>query len=116
MILIVSILVSFLVPWPWKLLVLVGGLLLEVGEVVWGLKLARRWRPRTGAEAMVGMQGQVVEACRPNGRVRVKGELWDATCAAGADVGDTVTVARVDGLRLHVDAPAGGDVHPIGAM
>jgi membrane protein implicated in regulation of membrane protease activity len=46
----------------------------------------------------------------------VKGELWDATCAAGADVGDTVTVARVDGLRLQVDPQAESDVHPIRAM
>jgi membrane-bound serine protease (ClpP class) len=114
--LIIAILLSFLVPWPWKLLVLIGGVLLEIGEVIWGLRLARRWRPRTGAEAMIGMRAEVVEPCRPDGRVRVKGELWDATCASGADVGDPVVVARVDGLRLHVDPLPPGDVHPIRAM
>ena len=115
-ILIVSILLSFLVPWPWKLLVLIGGIVLEIGEVIWGRKLARRWRPQTGAEAMVGMHGEVVEACRPDGRIRIQGELWDATCAAGADVGDTVTVARVAGLRLHVEPLAATEVHPIRTM
>jgi membrane protein implicated in regulation of membrane protease activity len=115
-ILIVAILLSFLVPWPWKLLVLIGGIVLEIGEVIWGRKLARRWRPQTGAEAMVGMQGEVVETCRPDGRVHVNGELWDATCPAGADVGDTVTVARVEGLRLFVDPLAATDVHPIRTM
>ena len=41
-------------------------------------------------------------ACRPEGQVRIKGELWQARCEAGADVGDTVRVERLDGLTLVV--------------
>jgi hypothetical protein len=37
----------------------------------WGLSLARRWKPKTGAEAMIGEEAQVVAACRPLGDVRV---------------------------------------------
>lgn len=105
MVLLLTIVLAFFVPWPWNLLVLFGGVLLEIGEVIWGLRLARRWRPKTGREAMIGMRAEVVSPCRPKGNVRVSGELWEATCAAGADVGDTVTIKRIEGLNLIV-APA----------
>jgi membrane protein implicated in regulation of membrane protease activity len=89
-------------PWPWNLLVILGGLAIEVGELTWGLRLARKWRPTTGAEAMIGEEATVVARCRPDGQVRIAGELWQARCEAGADVGDTVRVDRLDGLTLVV--------------
>ena len=89
-------------PWPWNLAVILGGLAIETGELAWGLRLARRWRPATGAEAMIGRHAEVVSPCRPDGQVRIQGELWQARCAAGADVGDTVRVDRLDGLALVV--------------
>jgi membrane protein implicated in regulation of membrane protease activity len=33
----------------------------------------------------------------------LEGALWEATCAAGADAGDTVTVLALDGLTLVVE-------------
>jgi membrane protein implicated in regulation of membrane protease activity len=101
--LIIAVILSFFVPWPWNLLVVLGGILVEVGEITWGLRLARRWRPRTGREAMIGMRGEVVSPLRPTGQVRVNGELWEATAAGGADVGDTVVVQSLDGLNLTVE-------------
>jgi membrane protein implicated in regulation of membrane protease activity len=99
----VAILLALLVfPWPWNLLVILGGLAIEAGELTWGLRLARKWRPTTGAEAMIGEEAVVTAACRPGGQVRIKGELWQARCEAGADVGDTVRVERLDGLTLIV--------------
>jgi membrane-bound serine protease (ClpP class) len=89
-------------PWPWNLAMILGGLAIEVGELAWGLRLARRWKPRTGAEAMIGEQASVVTACRPLGEVRVQGELWRALCAEGADAGETVRIERIDGLTLIV--------------
>jgi len=86
-VLILAVILAFFVPWPWNLLVLFGGVLLEVGEVIWGRRLARRWRPKTGREAMIGMRAEVVSPCQPKGNVRVHGELWEASCAAGAAVG-----------------------------
>jgi membrane-bound serine protease (ClpP class) len=88
--------------WPWNLLVILGGLAIEAGELTWGLRLARKWRPATGAEAMIGEEAEVVAPCRPDGQVRIQGELWRARCDAGADVGDTVRVDRLDGLTLMV--------------
>ncbi len=66
----------------------------------------------------------VVSPCRPNGTVRVHSELWEASCTAGADVGDSVTIARLEGLNLIVvpaerealEASAGRNDHPIGTM
>lgn len=110
MALLVAIIFAFFVPWPWNILVVLGGVLVEVGELIWGRRLARRWRPQTGAEAMIGMRAEVVSPCRPTGQVRVNGELWEATCAEGADVGDETIVRGIEGLTLLVDlAPAQGD-------
>lgn len=91
-------------PWPWNLAMILGGLVIEVGELAWGLSLARRWRPRTGAEAMIGEQATVVSACRPLGEVRVRGELWRARCDEGADADETVLIERIEGLTLIVRA------------
>lgn len=99
----VAILLAVLVlPWPWNLAAILGGLAVETGELAWGLSLARRWKPRTGAEAMIGEEADVVSACRPLGEVRVRGELWRARCDEGADVGETVQIERLDGLTLVV--------------
>jgi membrane-bound serine protease (ClpP class) len=57
----------------------------------------------TGAEGLVGEVGEVVGACEPTGRVRVKGELWQARCATPAIVGQRVRVTAVDGLTLEVE-------------
>jgi len=111
--LLVSIILAFFVPFPWNALVVLGGISVEVLEIIWGRRLARRWRPQTGAEAMIGLEADVVSACRPTGQVRVKGELWEATCAAGADAGATVIVKRLDGLTLIVDPAPVPEAHPI---
>ena len=55
-----------------------------------------------GPEAMIGKPATVVERCRPTGQVRVHGELWEATCTAGADVGETVRIVALEGLTLVV--------------
>jgi membrane protein implicated in regulation of membrane protease activity len=89
-------------PWPWNLVAILGGLAVETGELAWGLSLARRWKPKTGAEAMIGEEARVVAACRPLGEVRVQGELWQARCDEGADIGETVRIESIDGLTLLV--------------
>lgn len=107
MVLIVAIVIALFIPWPWKLLVLGAGIVAEVGEVVWGRRLARRWRPKTGAEAMIGMHAEVVSPLHPLGQVRVNGELWEARSSAQADIGDTVVVRGMEGLTLVVEPPYG---------
>lgn len=103
MVLALAIIVALFVPWPANLIVLVLGVVGEIFEIVYGLRIAKRWRPRTGAEAMVGMEAEVASPCHPRGQVRVHGELWEAVCEEGADPGELVTVRDVDGLRLVVE-------------
>jgi membrane protein implicated in regulation of membrane protease activity len=98
-----AIILALFLPWPANLIVLCLGVVGEIGEIVWGRRLAKRWRPRTGAEAMVGMEAEVATACRPRGQVRVHGELWEAICEEGADAGEIVRVTSVDGLKLIVN-------------
>jgi membrane-bound serine protease (ClpP class) len=116
MALLISIVLAFFVPYPWNVLVVAGGATIEVLEVIWGRRLAKRWRPQTGAEAMIGERAEVVVACHPTGQVRINGELWEATCTAGADVGEETIVRGIEGLTLIVEPAPAPEVHPIGTM
>jgi membrane protein implicated in regulation of membrane protease activity len=98
-----AIILALFVPWPWNLIVLALGVVGEIGEIVYGRRIAKRWRPRTGAESMVGLEAEVASPCRPRGQVRILGELWEAMCEGGAEAGDLVRVTDVDGLRLVVE-------------
>ncbi len=102
MVLTVAIVLALLLPSPANVIVLVLGAAGEVGEIVWGRRLARRWRPKTGVETLIGQPADVVVACRPQGQVRVHGELWEAECEAGADVGETVRIVGREDLTLTV--------------
>jgi membrane protein implicated in regulation of membrane protease activity len=103
------ILAILFLPWPWSLLAILGGLAIETGELAWGLRLARRWKPKTGAEAMIGQEAEVVAPCRPLGEVRVHGELWRALCEGGAEVGERVCIEGIDGLTLLVTRASASD-------
>jgi membrane protein implicated in regulation of membrane protease activity len=103
----VAIILAFFAPWPWNLVAVLTGLGIESVELTWGLRLARRWRPRTGAEAMIGQTAEVVAPCHPTGQVRLQGELWEARCAQGADVGESVLIERLEGLTLVVTPTRG---------
>ena len=101
---IVAILLAiFVLPSPWGLLAIVAGITIEVGESWFWIRFTRRRRAVTGAEGLIGRDAVVIEACRPDGRVRVHGELWRARCARGAGVGEHVSVTRVDDLTLEVE-------------
>jgi membrane-bound serine protease (ClpP class) len=93
----------FVLPDPWRVLVLVVAALIEVGEVFFWIKFLRRYRVRTGAEGLVGERAEVIAPCAPHGLVRLRGEIWNASCDASAEVGEAVQVASVDGLRLVVE-------------
>ena len=79
-------------------------LLVVLGLIVWlwAKRLDRRTKRTTGAEAMIGETAEVVQACRPSGMVQLRGELWEARCDEGAEVGETVRVESLDGLTLVV--------------
>ena len=92
----------FVLEGPWRIVVVVAGLTLDMAENVGLLWWSRRHRAAVGVETLVGRTAVVVTACRPRGQVRVAGELWQAECVDGADPGERVEVAAVDGLLLTV--------------
>ena len=109
MLLVLAILAAiFLLPSPWSYFTVIAAAVVEAGEVAVFIRYSRRRRATTGAEALPGAIGTVVEPCRPLGQVRVlgelwqarrplgqirlEGELWRARCDDGADPGDTVVV------------------------
>jgi membrane protein implicated in regulation of membrane protease activity len=93
----------FVVPWPWGILAVIGGGVLDIAESLILLRWSRRRRAVTGAEALVGRTAVVASPCRPQGQVRIAGELWAARSTGGADPGDLVVVRGLDGLTLLVD-------------
>lgn len=103
MLLVVAILLAVFVLSPvWGLAAVVVAALVEIGEFFFWIWLSRRRGVQAGAETLIGKAARVVSPCRPEGQVRVEGELWRARCEAGADVGDTVRIEAVEGLTFEV--------------
>jgi membrane protein implicated in regulation of membrane protease activity len=103
MLLVVALLLAIFVldePWSW-VVVAVGGTL-EVAESWLYIRWSQRRRPAVGVEALVGRRAIVSADCRPEGQVRVAGELWQARCEEGASAGQEVVVRAVEGLTLVV--------------
>ena len=90
----------FVLPDPWRLVVLVAAAVIEVGEVYFWIRFLRRYRVTTGAEGLIGERAEVIERCAPRGRVRVRGEIWNARCERELEPGASVEIAGVDGLTL----------------
>jgi membrane-bound serine protease (ClpP class) len=85
----------FVLPSPWGIVAIVAAFVVDLAEVGFGLWYAKRRRPQTGPEALVGSVARVVVRCDPLGQVRVNGELWQARSAVTLEPGDEV---RVDGI------------------
>ena len=89
-------------PLDW---ILVGvAAVVEVGELAFWVWWNRRRKATVGVETLVGRRARVVVPCRPDGQVKLDGELWQARCAAGAGTGEEVIVEALDGLTLVVGA------------
>jgi len=64
---------------------------------------ALRRKPVVGLPDMADSKGKVVSPLNPEGTIRIKGELWDATSAEGSiNTGEEVTVVAQEGLKLVV--------------
>jgi len=98
----------FVLPPALGLVAVTLGIVVELGEVAFWVRFLRRYRVATGSEALIGATAEVIEACDPRGRVRLRGEIWRARCPGGAPVGRRVTVTGVHGLTLEVEAQENG--------
>ena len=92
----------FVLPTGWGIAAILVGMAIELGEAAFWIRFSRRRQPAIGAEALVGAEGVAATDCRPEGQVRVRGELWQAVCPEGADAGEPVVVESVSGLTLQV--------------
>jgi membrane-bound serine protease (ClpP class) len=104
MALVVAILLAILVleePWTW--VVVLAGATFELVEATLVIRWSKRRTSVVGAEALIGQRAIVSAECMPSGQVRLAGELWQARCHPGADVGDEVIVKALEGLTLVVE-------------
>jgi membrane-bound serine protease (ClpP class) len=101
--LLLAIAALFLLPSPWGYAAAVGALAVEFLELLFWRRFLRRYRVRTGTEALVGSPARVVEACDPSGRVRFRGELWKARSEVPLAAGEPVRIAGIEGLTLRVE-------------
>jgi membrane-bound serine protease (ClpP class) len=93
----------FVLPSPWSFIAVGAGAAVELGEAWFWWWLSHRRRPAVGVETLVGARVTAVGPCRPEGQVRVRGEIWGARCEAGLDTGDEATVTAVERLTLVVE-------------
>lgn len=103
MLIIVAVVLLLVLPWPWNVVAFVVVTLLWFGELFLWSKTVKHKRRVVGAENLIGKTAEVTEACRPLGQVRLEGEIWEATCQAGAARGDQVRVIGRDELTLVVE-------------
>jgi membrane protein implicated in regulation of membrane protease activity len=104
MLLVLAILLAILVleePWTW--VVVLGGAAFELAEAAFLIWWSKRRKAVVGAETLIGRTAVVVADCMPAGQVRIGGELWQARCGPGAEIGDEVVIRALDGLTLVVE-------------
>ncbi|TML16170.1 MAG: hypothetical protein E6G33_06325 [Actinobacteria bacterium] len=88
----------FVLPFPWGIIAVAAGGLLDVTESIVLLRWSRRRRAVTGAEALIGQKAVVSTPTQ----VRVAGELWEAQSEQELVPGDEVEVTGLEGLTLRV--------------
>jgi len=74
---------------------------------------ARRGKVVTGERGLIGEVGVARTQLRPEGKVFVRGELWNATCSTGAEQGQNVRISGVNNLVLMVEPVVTGA--PVGS-
>jgi membrane-bound serine protease (ClpP class) len=92
----------FVLPAPWGVIAVFAAAVIEVGEIFFWVRFLRRYPVRTGVEGLVGERGEVIVRCAPVGRVRLRGEIWNARSEEPLESGEEVRVEAVDGLTLVV--------------
>ena len=79
----------------------VGGLLI-VG-IAWLATRSTHHRVVTGVQGMIGATAEVVDGFADKGLVRYGGEMWNARSTVPLRTGESVRIARVEGLTVWVE-------------
>jgi membrane-bound serine protease (ClpP class) len=96
------VLALFVMPAPWGPVLVGCAVVWEIAEKVFWFRSSRRIPVAVGREAMIGLPVTVISSCRPEGRVRLGGERWQARCSAGAGVGESLVIEAVEQITLVV--------------
>jgi membrane protein implicated in regulation of membrane protease activity len=99
----VGVMLVLVLPHPWNGVGLAAALLWELAGTVFGLWWSQRAAPLVGASTLIGLNGTVVAACAPRGRVKIGAETWQARSRITVEPGECVRVCSVEGLMLHVE-------------
>jgi len=94
-------LLNIYVPW-WIVVILLA---VELGVSAFTYIMGRRalsQRLTFAPEFIVGSVGVVTTPFNPNGYVKVRGELWKASCSFHLEVGEEVLIERMDDMKLIV--------------
>jgi membrane-bound ClpP family serine protease len=96
---------AFNVEIPLYLIIIIG---LAAGTFVFIVHRAivpsLRRKKVAGKEGMIGLTGEVTQALKPKGVIKIGDEYWKAKSSSGdIDVGDEVEVVDIDGLNLEVE-------------
>ena len=73
-----------------------------VGVISLAVKAQMR-KPATGMEGMVGKEGTAITAVHADGKVFIKGEVWNASSGDAIEESESVKVTGVKGLNLKVE-------------
>ncbi|MBI3789182.1 MAG: nodulation protein NfeD [Ignavibacteriales bacterium] len=89
----------------WNVIITTVGFTLVFFVFIIGLGLkAQRLKPTTGIEGLVGEIGEALTALSPTGKVKVHGEIWNASSgSAKIGKGEEIRVVGVQNLTLRVE-------------
>ena len=93
----------FVLPSPWGVVAVAVGAVLDFAETGLFLWWSRRRRATVGVQSLVGRTALAIGELRPEGQVRVGGEIWRARCERGCDAGSAVVIRAVADLTLEVE-------------
>jgi membrane protein implicated in regulation of membrane protease activity len=98
-----AIVLLIVLPGPWNLIGFLVVLPIWILELFGWNRTVKRRRRVVGAQTLIGKEGVVITPCQPIGQVRLGGEIWAASCEAGAANGENVRVTGRTDLTLIVE-------------
>jgi membrane protein implicated in regulation of membrane protease activity len=101
--LLVGLVLLLLLPHPWNGVGFAVAITWELVTILYCLWWSQRQTLQVGTSTLLGLGAVVVTPCTPRGRVRLRGETWQARSEALVMPGTRVRVCSVEGLTLHVE-------------
>ena len=79
----------------------IGILFIIIGR---GVVKTFRTKPKTGPEALIGLEAEVIKELNPTGQVKLRGEIWQAESLSGETIPEKskVKIVKVEGNTLYV--------------